>query len=169
MSSHSFSSFSCFDVLIKKFLHHLFEVCRLRLLIFKKNSNILFKQLNSLVDRFVYRLILFDHFLLNFTDLIRKIGSIIGDCYVFSTSDDVFYTLELFLQVEKPNMIIYQANVFIERTFFLLGTDVAICIAHDSNDHIHENNHKQESTKDKHEPKQVIILTIDETAEMEIS
>ena len=82
---------------------------------------------------------------------------------------DVLNSFELFFQVKQPNMIIDQANVFAKRVFFLSGHNIPKGVTHDGNNHVHEYDDHQESENQKGKPKQVIILTMNEAAVMEIT
>lgn len=77
----------------------------------------------------------------------------------WSYSQDVFLTSEDLIQVEKPNVVIDEHDLFSQS--ILLGSvqDLFEGMAHDGDEHVHENHRNKEGGDQEHEHHEVLLIS----------
>ena len=150
-------------VVSKIFRHpsnYVFDICNLLSLPLKSRFRALLHNFNFVLDVFAQLVNLFSDSNLNLINFLINILNYFGNSFICFNKDNVLFIWIPFLDVQEPNKIFEKCNLLLSSALFEIGLKLCESITHDSNQHVHEYDKTEESSKNKKDPGQIWVFSI---------
>jgi len=127
---------------------------------FELKSIVLLEGLNSSDKHVMHVVILLGKRVSKILDVDTKISSLRSNGDIWRKSNDISLVLEDLFWLQKPNKVLDQTDLLLERALLLDCSNCSEGVAHDGDKHVHEYHQKEDSSCDEDEPDDKYVIPL---------